>query len=117
MKFLRTTSAGLRVATAVLLLAAAGVGLAQTDVTTSRINGTVRDATGVPLPGVSVEGKNQETGLVANAVTDTNGLYRLLNLPTGRYTVTATLSGFKSERRPDIRLDLGSTPGAVLHRI
>src|SRR5512143_994940 len=111
MKHLRGTLPGLRLGALAILLAA-GVALAQTDVTTSRINGTVRDATGVALPGVSVEGKNLETGLTANAVTDEKGSYRLLNLPTGRYSVTAKLAGFKTETRPEIRLLLGSTPTA-----
>src|SRR5262249_39598911 len=35
---------------------------------------------------------------------------RLLNLPTGQYSVTAKLQGFKTEVRPDIRLLLGSAP-------
>lgn len=83
---------------------------AQTDVTTSRISGTVSDGEGSPLPGVSVQASNQETGLVVPGVTDERGFYRLLNLPTGLYTVTATLEGFTSVARPDIRLLLGSTP-------
>jgi hypothetical protein len=110
MRFLRFTLPGLRLAVAAALLAAAGGAVAQTDVTTSRINGTVRDATGAALPGVAVEGKNLETGLTINAVTDENGSYRLLNLPTARYSVTAKLQGFKTEVRPEIRLLLGSTP-------
>lgn len=95
---------------ALVTLGLAGAAIAQTDVTTSRINGTVRDADGGPLPGVTVEGKNQDTGLVASAVTGTDGGYRLLNLPTGTYTVTAKLAGFKTEERPNVRLLVGSAP-------
>ena len=36
---------------------------AQTDVTTSRVSGTIRGEDRNPLPGVNVEAKNQETGL------------------------------------------------------
>jgi hypothetical protein len=43
---------------------------------------------------VTVETKNEETGLVVVAVTDADGFYRALNLPTGSYTITATLDGF-----------------------
>lgn len=57
-----------------------------------------------------MEGRNEETGLVATEVSDENGTYRLLNLPTGRYTVTASLSGMGSVTRPGIRLVLGSSP-------
>ena len=45
-----------------LLLALAGAAFAQTDVTTSRISGTVKGSDGAPLPGVSVEALNQEIG-------------------------------------------------------
>ena len=83
---------------------------AQTDVTTSRLSGTVVDADGGALPGVTVEGRNQETGLVVLDVTDERGFYRLLNLPTGLYTVTATLEGFNPSTQPDVRLLLGSAP-------
>ena len=38
--------------------------LAQTDVTTSRISGAVRDVNGLPLPGATVAAQNEETGLV-----------------------------------------------------
>ena len=39
----------------------------QTDVTTGRISGTVRDTDGGPLPGVTVEGRNQGTGLARSS--------------------------------------------------
>lgn len=92
-----------------LVLTAAGA-WAQTDVTTARITGTVKDEQGQPLPGATVEAKNQETGLAARAVTDLNGFYRLLNLPSGVYTLTASLSGFGTLEKSDVRLVLGSAP-------
>ena len=92
---------------AVLALAFATSAFAQTDVTTSRISGTAKDAEGGALPGVSVEGKNQDTGLTANATTNSQGFYQLLNLPTGSYTVTATLSGFRNAATENVRLLLG----------
>ncbi len=82
--------------------------LAQTDVTTGRITGTVQDADGGALPGATVEAKNIETGLTATATTRNDGFYQIINLPVGRYTMTASLSGFRSATRPEVRLDLGS---------
>jgi len=93
-----------------LVLALAGAAFAQTDVTTSRISGTVKGGDGAPLPGVTIEAANQETGLKLATVTDKEGFYRLLNLPTGTYTVSAMLEGFETSSRKDIRLLLGSTP-------
>ncbi len=95
---------------AVLALLVAMPAAAQTDVTTSRISGTVRDQDGGVLPGATVEAANQETGLMLRAVSDANGIYRVFNLPTGLYTVTASLSGFKTSTRSDVRLVLGSAP-------
>lgn len=98
------------VCVAVLAFGLATSGFAQTDVTTSRISGTVRDSNGDPIPGVTVEARNEETGLTVSDVTKADGMYRLLNLPTGRYTLTASLSGMGTVSRPGTRLVLGSTP-------
>jgi hypothetical protein len=88
----------------------AGAAFAQTDVTTSRISGTVEGSDGGPLPGVTIEASNTETGLVQVAVTDEQGFFRVLNLPTGVYNVTASLDGFATATAADVRLLLGSTP-------
>lgn len=84
--------------------------LAQTDVTTGRISGVVVDADGGVLPGVAIEVRNNETGFTRRAVTDARGWYVVLNLPTGTYTVTASLAGFATATRSDVRLVLGSAP-------
>ncbi len=88
----------------------AGAAFAQTDVTTSRISGTVEGADGSPLPGVTIEASNTETGLVQVEVTDEQGFFRVLNLPTGTYKVTASLDGFATATADNVRLLLGSTP-------
>ncbi len=85
----------------------AATAYAQTDVTTSRISGTVEARDGGPLPGVTVEVKNQDTGLVIVSVTDSDGFFRALNLPTGSYTVSATLDGFHPASTENVRLLLG----------
>ncbi|HEU5249285.1 MAG TPA: carboxypeptidase-like regulatory domain-containing protein, partial [Thermoanaerobaculia bacterium] len=105
---LRRCAWALSVSLAVLAFAVATTAFAQTDVTTSRITGTVTAAAdGGALPGANVEVKNQETGLVVVAVTDSDGFYRALNLPTGTYTLTATLDGFHPASTENVRLLLG----------
>jgi Carboxypeptidase regulatory-like domain/TonB dependent receptor len=106
----RFRSNGWVCALAILLALVAGPAFAQTDVTTSRISGTVQDASGAALPGVTIEVTNTETGLVQVAVTDEEGFFRVLNLPTGTYTITATLDGFATATAENVRLLLGSTP-------
>ena len=95
---------------AVLAFALAANVTAQTDVTTSRVSGTVTDAEGNGIPGVTVEGRNDGTGLVVTSVTDGDGFYRLLNLPSGNYTISATLEGFTRSVHENVRVQLGSTP-------
>jgi hypothetical protein len=99
---------------ALVLLAVAGLAApaayAQTDVTTSRISGTVVGADGAPLPGVTIEAKNTETGLVLVEVSDGEGFFRVINLPTGVYDVAASLDGFATATAESVRLLLGSTP-------
>src|SRR5687768_15917214 len=53
--------------------------------------GTISDASGAALPRVSVEAKGPMT---VTAVTDGRGVFRILNLIPGEYTLTATLAGF-----------------------
>jgi hypothetical protein len=83
---------------------------AQTDVTTGRISGVVSGPDGSPLPGVTIEGRNVDTGFVVVDVSDERGSYRLLNLPTGSYNVSATLDGFATATVENYRLLLGSAP-------
>ena len=84
---------------------AATPALAQTDVTTSRISGTVDGSDGAPLPGVTVEATNTETGLVQVTVTDEEGFFRVLNLPTGTYKVVASLEGFATSTADNVVSD------------
>ena len=95
---------------AVLAFALAANAIAQTDVTKSRISGTVKDAEGGAVPGATLTGKNQDTGLTAEATTNVEGFYQLINLPTGTYDISAALSGFRTVTRENVRLNLGSTP-------
>ena len=81
------TGAGLLAVLLVILGLAAPLA-AQTDVTTSRVTGTVEGADKAPLPGVTIEASNTETGLQHTAVTDEKGFYRILNLPTGTYKIS-----------------------------
>ena len=93
---------------AIVALLALGV-FAQTDVTTGRISGVVKGADGAALPGVTVDAKNSETGFASTAQTDSEGAYRLINLPTGKYKIKASLSGFNTVERA-IVIQLGQAP-------
>ena len=83
---------------------------AQVDVTTGRIAGTIVDADGQPLPGATIAAKNKATGLTLTGLTDARGTYRIVSIPVGTYSVTASLSGFGSRNEPSVVITLGSAP-------
>src|SRR5213595_3194988 len=69
------------------------------------ISGTVRDASGAVLPGVTVEAASPALiEKVRAAVTDGTGQYRIIDLRPGTYTVTFALTGFGSVKREGIEL-------------
>src|SRR5437660_7927630 len=69
------------------------------------IAGTVKDASGAVLPGVTVEAaSNALIEKVRSAATDGTGQYRIEDLRPGAYTVTFTLQGFNTYKREGIEL-------------
>ena len=69
------------------------------------LTGTVRDASGAVLPGVTVEAASPALiEKVRTAITDGTGQYRIVDLRPGTYTLTFTLPGFNTVRREDIEL-------------
>ncbi len=77
-----------------LLLALAPAAGAQTQITTAVVQGTAEDEAGAVVPGVSVELKNVETNLARTLQTDEDGRFVFLQVPPGRYTLSATKQGF-----------------------
>ena len=87
------------VAVLVVLLLPATV-LAQATLT-----GTVHDASGAVLPGVTVEASSPALIEKArSAVTDGTGQYRIINLQPGTYELSFTLPGFNTVKREGIQL-------------
>jgi hypothetical protein len=67
--------------------------------------GTVKDASGGVLPGVTVEASSP--ALIEksrSATTDSTGQYRIESLQPGSYTVTFTLGGFSTVKRENVAL-------------
>jgi carboxypeptidase family protein len=71
------------------------------------ITGTVADAQGGVLPGVSVTVRNADSGVSRSTVTEPDGKYRLAGLPPGRYELRVELSGFAAVDVKDIALTMG----------
>ena len=76
----------------------------------SAIAGTVRDASGAVIPGVTVEAASP--ALIEKlrvAVTDEAGRFTIVNLRPGTYAVTFTLPGFSTVKREGIELTASFT--------
>ena len=77
---------------------------------TAQMSGTVRDASGAVLPGVTVTVTQVDTSVTRTTVTDEAGAYVLPNLPTGPYKFEAMLQGFRTYSQTGIVLQVGATP-------
>jgi Carboxypeptidase regulatory-like domain len=95
---------------------------------TGTVSGTVRDATGAVLPGVTITIRSAATGASRVVVTDADGRYRIASVDPGDYEMRAALSGFKTViRNPvivtvggvnetDVEMSLGAVEEAVTVR-
>lgn len=79
---------------AILIAFAAGTVWAQN--TNGTLAGVVADEQGGSIPGAQVEVVNEGTGAVREAVTASNGVFRLDALPVGVYRLTASAKGFSN---------------------
>src|ERR1700753_3681386 len=90
---------------AALLLA--GVSLAQNS-NSGDIRGTVTDATGSVVPGVTVVLLDLDTGVSRQLTTNAVGLYDAVSILPGRYRITFEKAGFQKVVRDGIVLAVGA---------
>ncbi|MFN0166319.1 MAG: TonB-dependent receptor domain-containing protein [Bryobacteraceae bacterium] len=79
--------------------------LAQID--TGTFVGTVTDPSGAVTAGALVTIRRVETNETSVSRTNDSGDFRVERMPVGNYDITAMLSGFKTEERKGIKLDVG----------
>jgi Carboxypeptidase regulatory-like domain/TonB dependent receptor-like, beta-barrel len=88
---------------------------------TGSILGTVRDSSGLLVAGAHITAIGTETNFVRETVSEKNGEYRLLALPPGHYTLTASATGFEQfvttgitlRVNDQLRIDVSLKVGAV----
>ena len=98
---------------------------AQAQATTGVIQGTVSDQSGALVPGANVEAKNLDNNFTRSQSTDSGGRFVFLQMPVGRYTLTASKQGFSTVVQENfsltvgqtVSLDLGIKVSAVAERI
>src|SRR5437870_11217386 len=79
------------------------------------ITGVVRDTSGAVLPGVTVDASSPALiEKVRTVVTDSEGQYKILDLPGGIYAVTFALTGFSTIKREGLELTANYTANIVV---
>ena len=99
-------AARLRTLAAVFALCAmAGTASAQV---TGTVTGTVKDPQGGVIPGATVTLTSDTRGTkLPDVVTDTNGDFAFINVPTDKYTVLVTMQGFKPAKQSGVAVSPG----------
>jgi hypothetical protein len=82
---------------------------AHAQINPSHLTGTVKDAQGALLPGVTVTATSPSLIGTQSVISEANGEYRFPNLPAGTYALTFELSGFQTLKRENIVLGVGQT--------
>jgi len=87
---------------ALLCLFVSASGFGQT--VNATVGGTVADATGALIPGVTVTATNTGTGIVNTVVTNESGAYQFPALQPGAYKMSAELPGFQTQTFTNVQL-------------
>src|SRR6185503_15882023 len=87
-------------ALAVLLCLAPGLLLAQT--TSAQVSGSIKDAQGGMLPGVTVTLTSRTQGNVLSATSDSEGRFVFGVVRPDTYTMKVSMSGFKTLERTNV---------------
>jgi hypothetical protein len=79
---------------------------------TAAVEGVVRGANSSPLGAAVVTARNMATGEIRKATTTAQGVFRLTDLPPGKYELSVAREGYETFTEPEISL----TAGQVLIR-
>ena len=79
---------------------------------TTSLSGVVTDTDGGVIPGATVVVKNDATGVSYETTSTSTGAYNVPSIDPGTYTVTVSLSGFKTAVVNNVRI-LTATPASV----
>jgi hypothetical protein len=77
-------------------------------VTTSSLSGSIKDATGQSLAGATISATHQPTGTRYTGVSQTNGQFTIANMRTGGpYLITFSYVGYETQTLNEVYLQLG----------
>lgn len=83
--------------------------LAQAQMSSGDLKGTVTDPTNAVVPGAAVTATNAETGVERRTTTDALGVYRFLVLPPATYELKVEAAGFAAYTRRPIQVTVGQS--------
>lgn len=78
----------------------------------SQLSGFVKDQTGGVIPGAKVVVKSESRQFERTTVTNVDGYYTIPNLPSGEYSISVEMKGFKAFKTTGKKLD-PSIPGKL----
>lgn len=90
-----------------LILTVSVIALAQSQASSGQIGGTVTDTNGAAVPNATVKATNKQTGLERAVNTSDDGLYTVVLLPPGNYTLVAEAAGFAAATIDDVVVNVG----------
>src|SRR4030095_15738192 len=90
------------------MLSISDLAMAQSEATTGRITGTVKDAQGAAVPNASVTVSDPSTGYSQSLTTNENGEFNAVQLRPGNYTVEVTATGFGKSTQTGYQVEVGS---------
>jgi hypothetical protein len=76
--------------------------------TTGKVLGTVTDPSGQVIPGAAATLVNTATGAKQTALADGQGAFAFPVVPVGSWELTVSVENFRTYRRSNIAIDLGS---------
>jgi hypothetical protein len=93
----------------ILLVAATVAALAQADVSTATVKGTVTDQQGATVPNAAVTIKDLDQGTTRADTTDSNGEFQIRLLRPGIHEITVDAKGFAQYLIKEAQLTVGQT--------
>jgi hypothetical protein len=98
---------------ALFLLAMTASGIAQD--TNASLSGTVTDPSGAAIPNAKLTLTNEAMGFQSSFVSDENGNYSFRNLTPGKYSLSASAGGFKTQDQKGIELAVNQAARVDVH--
>jgi len=114
---------GILICALIALLCSANA--ARSQEVTATITGTVTDSSGAALAGATVTAKDMDRGTMWPATTNGEGIYSILRIPVGTYSLKVEAKGFQTAEYPPFtlvlnqaaRIDVQMKVGAVTETV